>query len=239
MKIALPTNSTRFISGEVAGISLLSASPARNDPMIASSPASWARKAPRKTIASTKIYCEMLSCTLLKNQRPIRGESQQNEEREGRDRQPQPHPEHVVGVTRRERDDDRQHQQRERIGNHCSAHGDADRIVLADSQLADNGVGDQRVRSEHAGQQYRSEPRKAEQVVSRDDTERHRHAEGIETESQAAQAVAFEIAHIDFQSRQEHDVEQPRRARKDDAAVAQDEVEAVGADHGSGDDEPQ
>ena len=73
MKIALPTNSTRFISGEVAGISLLSASPARNDPMIASSPASWARKAPRKTIASTKIYCGMLSCTLLKNQRPIRG----------------------------------------------------------------------------------------------------------------------------------------------------------------------
>lgn len=170
---------------------------------------------------------------------PDQGESQQNREREGRDRQPQPHPEHVVGVTRRERDDDRQHQQRERIGNHCSAHGDADRIVLADSQLADNGVGDQRVRSEHAGQQYRSEPRKAEQVVSRDDTERHRHAEGIETESQAAQAVAFEIAHIDFQSRQEHDVEQPRRARKDDAAVAQDEVEAVGADHGSGDDEPQ
>ena len=85
-------------------------------------------------------------------------ESQQHEERESRDRQSQPHPEHIVGIARRERDDDRQHQQRERIGNHRPAHGDADRIVLADPQLADDGVGDQRMRSEHTGQQHRGKP---------------------------------------------------------------------------------
>ena len=71
--MALPTNSTRFISGELCGISLFSANPARKEPIIASIPANCARKAPKKTIESTKIYCEILSCTLLKNQRPIKG----------------------------------------------------------------------------------------------------------------------------------------------------------------------
>ena len=75
MKMALPTNSMRFISGDVLGMSRLSARPERNAPMIGSSPASWARKAPRKTIASTKMYCETLSLHSLKNQWAMIGKS--------------------------------------------------------------------------------------------------------------------------------------------------------------------
>ena len=73
MKIALPTNSTRFMSGDVEGISRLRVNPTKNAPMMASRPAACARNAPRKTIASTKIYWEMLSCTRLKNQRAMKG----------------------------------------------------------------------------------------------------------------------------------------------------------------------
>jgi hypothetical protein len=43
MKMALPTNSMRFISGEVRGMSRLRARPERKAPMIGSSPASCAR----------------------------------------------------------------------------------------------------------------------------------------------------------------------------------------------------
>ena len=73
MKRALPTNSMRFISGEVAGMSRFMASPARKAPMIGSSPAASARKAPRKTITSTNTYCDTLSLHRLKNQRPMSG----------------------------------------------------------------------------------------------------------------------------------------------------------------------
>ena len=75
MKMALPTNSMRFMSGEVRGISRFMARPARNAPMMGSSPAASARNAPRKTIASTKMYWETLSLHRLKNQRPISGKS--------------------------------------------------------------------------------------------------------------------------------------------------------------------
>ncbi len=75
MKMALPTNSMRFISGDVRGISWFSASPARKAPMMGSSPANRARTAPRKTMTSTKMYCETLSLHRLKNQRAMRGKS--------------------------------------------------------------------------------------------------------------------------------------------------------------------
>ena len=43
MKMAFPTNSIRFIRGEVRGIWRLRANPERNAPMIGSSPAMCAR----------------------------------------------------------------------------------------------------------------------------------------------------------------------------------------------------
>ena len=55
------------------GINLLSDNPTRNAPIIASIPAASAKKAPRNTIANTKMYCEILSSKRLKNHRPIIG----------------------------------------------------------------------------------------------------------------------------------------------------------------------
>ena len=47
MKMAFPTNSTRFINADVCGMSLLRAKPAKKAPIMASIPASSARSAAR------------------------------------------------------------------------------------------------------------------------------------------------------------------------------------------------
>ncbi len=74
IKSALPTNSIRFISADVWGMSVFKAMPARNAPIMASTPASSARNAAAKTTASTKMYCAAPSpCPCLKNQAPRRG----------------------------------------------------------------------------------------------------------------------------------------------------------------------
>ena len=71
------------------------------------------------------------------------------------------------------------------------------------------------------------------------DAQGERHAESVEAEDEASPAVFLEIGHVHVQSREEHDVEQAGRSRENDAAVAQHEVQAVGADHRARDDEPQ
>jgi len=73
MKIAFPTKSMRFIKGDVRGISLFRARPARNAPMIASMPANFDITPPRNTSTSTKMYCEMLSLYRLRNHRATIG----------------------------------------------------------------------------------------------------------------------------------------------------------------------
>ncbi len=73
IKIALPTKSILFIRGEWRGISVFSARPAINAPIIPSIPAHWDKIAPRKTMTSTKIYWDTLSRYLLKNHLAIRG----------------------------------------------------------------------------------------------------------------------------------------------------------------------
>jgi hypothetical protein len=75
IKTALPTNSILFIKDEECGINLLIASPEVNAPIIASSPASSAKKDPKKTDASTNVYCEIESSYLLKNHRESIGKS--------------------------------------------------------------------------------------------------------------------------------------------------------------------
>ena len=89
--------------------------------MIASSPAQLGEKSTQKTIASTKIYCEMLSCTLLKNQRPIRGNPNRTKSVKAVIDSPNRTQNMSSAYPSRARRD-RQHQQRERIGNHRSAH---------------------------------------------------------------------------------------------------------------------
>src|SRR5690606_41142433 len=73
MNMALPTNSIRFINDEVCGINLFNANPARNAPIMASTPANSAKSDAKYIMTKTKIYCEILSSTFLKNQRPMIG----------------------------------------------------------------------------------------------------------------------------------------------------------------------
>ena len=69
MKMAFPTNSIRFINGEMLGMSRLSTSPAKNAPKIPSNPAASDSSDAIKTIANTNIYCATLS---LKRRRKYR-----------------------------------------------------------------------------------------------------------------------------------------------------------------------
>ena len=78
-----------------------------------------------------------------------------------------------------------------------------------------------------------------QQAAAREDARGERDAEGEQTEQEATAAAAPQVRHVEVEPREEHDVEQARRAREYDAAVAQHEVEPVGADDGAGDDEPE
>ena len=73
MKMALPTNSRRDMSGLVLGINRFTTKPARNAPNKPSSPTILAKEALRNTIAKTKIYCITLSSYRRRNHRPKRG----------------------------------------------------------------------------------------------------------------------------------------------------------------------
>ena len=114
-----------------------------------------------------------------------------------------------------------------------------DGLVARDAEFADDGVGDKGLRGEEPGQQDRGVNREAQDVIPGQDAESERHAEGVEPEDEAAPAVFLEIGHVHVQPRQEHDVQEAGRSREDDAAIAQNQVQAVGADHRTCDDEPQ
>ena len=73
MKMALPTNSRRDISGLVLGIRRFTTKPARNAPSKPSNPTILANEALRNTNARTKMYCMTLSSYLRRNHRPKRG----------------------------------------------------------------------------------------------------------------------------------------------------------------------
>ena len=70
----LPIKSIRFIKMELWGINLFRTKPATKAPIICSTPATYAKKAEKKIMDNTKIYCELFSLSsLLKNQRAIFG----------------------------------------------------------------------------------------------------------------------------------------------------------------------
>ena len=74
MNKELPINSTRFIKIELCGIKRFKTNPATKAPMMCSTPATSAKKAAKKTIDKTKIYCDDFSLSnLLKNHRATFG----------------------------------------------------------------------------------------------------------------------------------------------------------------------
>ena len=148
-------------------------------------------------------------------------------------------PERFVDIARRHAHDDGQQQQCQRVGDDRAAHGDRYGLVACDAEFTDDGVGDEGLRGEKPGEQYGGVNRKPQDVIAGQDAERERDAECVKSEDEASPAVFLEVGHVHVQSREEHDIEQAGRSREDDAAVAQHEVQAVGADHRTCDDEPQ
>ena len=151
----------------------------------------------------------------------------------------EPPPEHFVDVARGHADDHGEQQQGQRVGDDRAADGDGDGLVACDAEFADDGVGDERLRGEQSGQQDRGVDRESQDVIPGQDAEGQRDTEGVESEDEASPAVFLEIGHVHVEAREEHDVQEAGRSREDDAAVAQHEVQAVGADHRTRDDEPQ
>ncbi len=135
--------------------------------------------------------------------------------------------------------DDGQYEQREGIGNDRTSYGHGDGPVFRDAVFADDGVGDEGVRGEHAGQQYRGLHGEVEAVEAGQNTERHGNQKRVGTEKQTSGAVAPEIAQVYLEACEKHDVEQTGRTGEDDAAVALHQVDAVGADDRPGDDESE
>ena len=73
MKRALPTNSVLFIRVEDAGMKRLKTKPQKKAPRMPSMPQNSATAAARNTMASTKMYCMILSVWWRKNHRMILG----------------------------------------------------------------------------------------------------------------------------------------------------------------------
>ena len=174
-------------------------------------------------------------------EKPVRQQREQEQDDADREqyRGAEPPPECFVDIARGHPDDDREQQQGERVGDDRAADCDRDGLVARDAEFADDGVGDKGLRGEEPGQQDRGVNREAQDVIPGQDAESERHAEGVEPEDEAAPAVFLEIGHVHVQPRQEHDVQEAGRSREDDAAIAQNQVQAVGADHRTCDDEPQ
>ena len=131
--------------------------------------------------------------------------------------------------------DDGQYEKRKCVGDDGASDGYRDRPVLRDTVFADDGVGDERMRCEHAREQYRRFRREIESVKARDDTQDHGYQKGVHAEQQTFGTVAAEVAEVYFEAREEHDVEQAGRTGEDDAAVAFHKVDAVRAYDCTGD----
>ena len=172
---------------------------------------------------------------------PVR--QQRKEEQDDADAQQhrgaEPPPEAFIHVACGHADDHREQQQGQRVGDDRAADGDRDGLVARDAELADDGIGYKGLGGEESGKQDRGVDRESHNVITCQNAERERYAEGVESEDETAPAAFFEVGRIHVQSRKKHDVEQAGGPRKDDAAVAQHEVESVRADNRAGDYQPQ
>ena len=70
-------------------------------------------------------------------------------------------------------------------------------------------------------------------------SEQKRYQKGVKAENDTLATVLFEVVHVDFQSGQEHNVEQTGCSRQDDAAVPKYQIETMRTDDGTGDNKAQ
>src|SRR5690606_15603280 len=92
---------------------------------------------------------------------------------------------------------------------------------------------------EHTGQQHRGQDRVVQGIDPHQGPQDHGDRKAHQAQKGTFQGIVPKILHVDLQSGQEHDVQQPGGSRKDDAAVPGQEVQAMGTDQDPGDDHSQ
>ncbi len=92
------------------------------------------------------------------------------------------------------------------------------------------------MRGEHTREEYGGHERKLKEVETCRDTHRHRYRECEQTKHEAFFAALDKLVHVDFETCEEHDVEESSGSRHYDSCVADYEVEAVGPDDCSSED---
>ena len=141
----------------------------------------------------------------------------------------------VVAVLRAHHD--RQHEQRERVGDHGSAGGHPHGAVPRESVLLDDRVRDERVRGpERAVQGRGCEPVAEREHEQEPEDERERERERSEAQRRAP--IALELVQVELEPGEKHEVEQPERAERLDDPFTRDPVENERPDEGSPEDDP-
>ncbi len=168
-------------------------------------------------------------------EKPV-AQARQQENRTGhqcRQRQPQPDPEGRAGLAAAFHDNG-QHQQCRRIGEDGAADGRGDGAVPAQPQPLHGRERDQGMRREHARQQNGLGPGESQQPDRAQRTQHLRDQEGQRAEHQAGLAVADELIEIDFQSRQEHQVQESHLAQQLEGLINVKDPQSVFPDDHAG-----
>ena len=142
----------------------------------------------------------------------------------------------VVAVLRAHHD--RQHEQRERVGDHGPARGHPHRAVPREPVLLDDRVRDERVRRpqrpvQGRGRESVSERKHEQEPEDEGKRERER------PEAQCRTAVPCEVVQVELEPCDEHEIEEPERSRAASTiAFPRDPVEHERPDEGPAEDDP-
>ena len=139
---------------------------------------------------------------------PDDGEAPQHGGGEQANGQQHPSPEQDIQLSAHRGGDHHQDEQGGRVGDHGAPHGDGDRLVANDAQAAGDGVRNQGMGGEHAGQQHRGAKRILQEVVAHQGAHDERNGKGNGTENEATLPVLAK-SRLHLQPRDEHDVSSP------------------------------
>ena len=108
---------------------------------------------------------------------------------------------------------------------------------VPEMMAADDGVGDQGVRGQDAGQEERCRHIEGQQPYTRHEPEDEWYGNGEQSEDDAVTDVLLEAFEVHLESGEEHDVVDAHLAEEFETAVAGEDVESVLADDGTREDE--
>ncbi len=155
------------------------------------------------------------------------GEEENDEESQKDYFQQQEHPVQAVDVSFVHASDDGEYQKRQGYRDGGSADGDAHTPQARQAVAAYDGVGDQRVRGIHTGEEHGGGQPVVQQAHAAPYAENHRDEEGEETENERFDPVLLEVFHIHLQAGKEHDVVEPHFSEQLETAVALQDIKSV------------